>query len=444
MGRRASVSDRISGFGGAKQTYPYPTQQTYPYPTSTTTAAAASSTSTGPPKPSKFSAPAPVQHQQQQQQQKPFSYANNPFANTAKAPSPASVSAPDATNAPTSIANNPFLKNNVAAVPPAPSPSYSTPSLSRPQPQSAYQNNANVSTGGIDFQGLAQRFPYFTASEISAFHQQFTSFDKEGRGTIHQSDLQTVAQKAGESHQILVAKLTALRLTSSDTQLVSFESFLQACSALRQEKGAGVANRSKIVLHGQGGENTTHTINEDEKMSFVEHINFQLGGDKDLRAHMPIDVYTMEIFSKAKDGLILAKLINDSVPNTIDERVLNTSSKLNAFQMTENNNVVVNSAKAIGCSVVNIGSQDLMEGREHLILGLIWQIIKMGLQAKIDIKFHPEIVRLLEEGETLEGFLKLPAEQILIRWFNYHLKKAGWHRKVGNFSGDVKDGENYT
>jgi plastin-1 len=127
------------------------------------------------------------------------------------------------------------------------------------------------------------------------------------------------------------------------------------------------------------------------------------------------------------------------VPNTIDERVLNTSHKqLNAFQMTENNNVVVNSAKAIGCSVVNIGSQDLIEGREHLILGLMWQIIKAGLSAKIDIKYHPELFRLLEPGESLEEFLKLPAEQILLRWFNYHLKKAGWARKVNNFSGDIK------
>lgn len=112
--------------------------------------------------------------------------------------------------------------------------------------------------------------------------------------------------------------------------------------------------------------------------------------------------------------------------------------------MTENNNLVVNSAKAIGCSVVNIGSSDLIEGREHLILGLVWQIIKIGLQSKVDIKVHPELFRLLLPDETLEQFLKLPAEQILLRWFNYHLKKAGHARTVRNFTGDIKDGENYT
>ncbi|KAJ2762746.1 fimbrin [Coemansia nantahalensis] len=152
----------------------------------------------------------------------------------------------------------------------------------------------------------------------------------------------------------------------------------------------------------------------------------------------------MQLFDEARDGLVLSKLINYSSPDTIDERVLNRGRKLSPFQVTENNNVVINSAKAIGCSVVNIGSQDLAEGREHLILGLVWQIIKIGLFANIDIKLHPELYRLLEDGETLEDFLKLPADAILLRWFNYHLAAAGWHRRVSNFSGDIKDSENYT
>lgn len=111
--------------------------------------------------------------------------------------------------------------------------------------------------------------------------------------------------------------------------------------------------------------------------------------------------------------------------------------------MIENNNLVINSAKGFA-HVVNIGSSDLIEGREHLILGLIWQIIRRGLLSKIDIKLHPELYRLLEEDETLEQFLRLPPEQILLRWFNYHLKAANWHRRVANFSKDVQDGENYT
>lgn len=166
-----------------------------------------------------------------------------------------------------------------------------------------------------------------------------------------------------------------------------------------------------------------------------------------MASRYPIPTDTMQLFDECKDGLILCKLINDSVPDTIDTRVLNkgqTRKPLNAFQITENNNILIASAKAIGCSVVNIGSSDIAEGREHLILGLIWQIIRRGLLAQVDIKLHPELYRLCEEGETVDDLLRLTPDQILLRWFNYHLKAAGWHRKVNNFSKDVSDGENYT
>jgi len=40
--------------------------------------------------------------------------------------------------------------------------------------------------------------------------------------------------------------------------------------------------------------------------------------------------------------------------------------------------------------------------------------------------------------------MKLGAEQILLRWMNYHLKAAGSNKRVNNFSGDIKDSEAYT
>lgn len=215
------------------------------------------------------------------------------------------------------------------------------------------------------------------------------------------------------------------------------------------QRTGGHASKGSIgKIHVQGSSaNVTHTINEDERTEFTRHINAVLAGDPDIGSRLPFPTDTFEMFDECKDGLVLAKLINDSVPDTIDERVMNVPGrkikKLNAFHMTENNNIVIESAKGIGCSVVNIGSGDIIEVREHLILGLIWQIIRRGLLGKIDIKLHPELYRLLEEDETLEQFLRLPPEQILLRWFNYHLKAAKWHRTVSNFSTDVKDGENY-
>lgn len=55
------------------------------------------------------------------------------------------------------------------------------------------------------------------------------------------------------------------------------------------------------------------------------------------------------------------------------------------YTLQENLNLALNSASAIGCHVVNIGALDLKEGKPHLVLGLLWQIIKIGLFADIEL-----------------------------------------------------------
>ncbi|GAM22511.1 hypothetical protein SAMD00019534_056860 [Acytostelium subglobosum LB1] len=200
----------------------------------------------------------------------------------------------------------------------------------------------------------------------------------------------------------------------------------------------------KSDVNRLAGASGIHSFSEEEKVSFAEHMNSVLGGDAVADARLPIDPNTMDLFTRVQDGVLLCKLINASVPDTIDERALNTKVGMNRYQQTENGNIVVNSAKAIGCSVVNIGASDIMAGTEHLILGLIWQVIRIGLLSQITLANHPELFRLLEPGEEISDLLKLPAEAILLRWFNYHLKRANHPRKVTNFSGDIKDSECYT
>jgi plastin-1 len=152
----------------------------------------------------------------------------------------------------------------------------------------------------------------------------------------------------------------------------------------------------------------------------------------------------MDLFERAHDGLILCRLINLAVPDTIDDRALNVKEGMNVYHKTENINLALNAAKSIGCQVINIGAQDIIEGRPILILGLVWQIIKIQLLSHISLKEHPEMVVLLEEGEELASFIKLPPEQILLRWVNYHLKNAGSSRKMTNFGSDVTDSEIYS
>merc|ERR1719353_2146316 len=145
----------------------------------------------------------------------------------------------------------------------------------------------------------------------------------------------------------------------------------------------------------------------------------------------------------------MAKMINKAVAGTIDERALNKPKKskgLNPYQMGENQRLVIGSAKAIGCVVVNVHTSALVAGKPKQTLGLVWQIVRMQLMSRINLADCPEIFRLLEEGEDLDQLLALPPEDILIRWVNYHMKEAGNPRRLKRktFCKDIKDSEIYT
>jgi len=169
-------------------------------------------------------------------------------------------------------------------------------------------------------------------------------------------------------------------------------------------------------------------------------------GDPHLANVLPLDPNSMDLFTASSNGILMCKLINKAVYDTVDERALNIPKKkpLNKYQMIENQNLVINAAKSIGCTVVNVGPIDLVEGSPILGLGLIWQIVRIQLMSTISLKEHPELLRLLGEGEEMSDMLNKSPEQILLRWFNFQLEHAGSDRRVKNFGDDLADGEAYS
>lgn len=313
-----------------------------------------------------------------------------------------------------------------------------------------------------------KKYPELNQEEIFSIIDDFRNIDIDEKGWAEKKDvINAVAQKKKSSYDHVRETLKSVDVDASGH--VELDDFIELIAKLKLEpsfhtskqisgtqthtpetSNSSITNTSsghKTYIKGKTS-GTTHTVNDEERTEFTRHINSVLADDPDIGSRLPFDTETFQIFDECRDGLVLSKLINDSVPNTIDTRVLNMPGQkkksLNNFQMSENANIVINSAKAIGCVVVNVHSEDIIDGKEHLILGLIWQIIRRGLLSKVDIKYHPELYRLLEDDESLEQFLRLPPEQILLRWFNYHLKNAGSQRRVANFSKDISDGENYT
>ncbi|KAL5548515.1 hypothetical protein UlMin_003746 [Ulmus minor] len=286
----------------------------------------------------------------------------------------------------------------------------------------------------------------FTQVELHSLKTKFIS-RKNKNGKVTFEDLPPI-----------MAKLKAFREKYSEEEIkkmlgdtasdfsneIDFEGFLRAYLNLQgrtTEKSGGPKNSSSFLK----ATTTTllHTIIESEKAAYVAHINSYLGDDPFLKQFLPLDPASNDLFNLAKDGVLLCKLINVAVPGTIDERAINTKRVINLWERNENHTLCLNSAKAIGCTVVNIGEQDLIEGRPHLVLGLISQIIKIQLLADLNLKKTPQLVELVDDSKDVEELLSLPPDKVLLKWMNFHLQKAGYKKPVTNFSSDLRNGEAY-
>ena len=72
------------------------------------------------------------------------------------------------------------------------------------------------------------------------------------------------------------------------------------------------------------------------------------------------------------------------------------------------------------------------------MLAIIWQIVRLISIKDINLRDCKQIYLLLKDGEDVDALLKLPAEEILKRWMNYHLAKAG-QDPINNLGKDLAD-----
>ncbi|OWF37322.1 plastin-3-like [Mizuhopecten yessoensis] len=291
--------------------------------------------------------------------------------------------------------------------------------------------------------------------QIQEATEAFAQFDEDNNGYVTTDELGNVLESAGmKMPGYKIRKLVEDFDTKTKDGKIQFDEFIKLFEHLKSTTDIGVKFKKAVNkrqdLHTHGGTSeasvsgTTHSVKHAENAAYADWINRKLMDDKDLKDY-GLPLTQDNLFKKTQDGVILCKLINNAVEETIDERTIN-KTKLNAYTRTENQNLVISSAQAIGCTVVNIGPTDIENGEKnpHLILGMLWQIIRIGLLSEVNIVDHPNLAVLLEEGESVEDLLRLSPEQILIRWVNYQLKKSETDRRVSNFTEDIKDSEAYT
>ncbi|KII65035.1 Plastin-2 [Thelohanellus kitauei] len=278
------------------------------------------------------------------------------------------------------------------------------------------------------------------------------SYDKiASEKTITRDTVGEVFKEAGEAQPAFQIRDVCDKMGKKEGATVSFDDFIKMCQALdltklksNKYKDHVQAKTGVTVLSGyeQTASGTLHSVTDAERVSFTNYINRVLADDPDVKKRLPLNPEGDDLYVALQDGLILCKLVNIAVPGTVDERAIN-KAKITTFTSIENLNLGLNSCVAIGCHVVNVHSQDIMDKRVHLILGVLWQIIKLAMFKGIDLKVTPDLACMLRPGETLKDLLSLTPEELLLRWVNYQIEKVGYPGHVTNFGTDLKDSSVY-
>ena len=277
----------------------------------------------------------------------------------------------------------------------------------------------------------------FKAGDYNEMEKVFKAYDKNKNGLIESDEFLEILHALG--HRDLKQEDAASLMKGyelKDKEHMTFTEFLNIMKQFAKDENVQVdsfkTKKGKAMVRVSKGDNSFQfqTFSEEERTAYVKVINSSLADDPICKKYLPV---------------LLCKLINKAQEGTIDERVINKKENMNIFQQVENLNLAISAAKSIGLNCIGLNYDSIMDGKNYImVLGLMWQVVKLVVMRNIQLKHHPELIRLLNPGEQLSDLLKLSPEQLLLRWFNYHLKQAGYDKPIKNFSGDVKDSEKYT
>ena len=185
-------------------------------------------------------------------------------------------------------------------------------------------------------------------------------------------------------------------------------------------------------------EGEIHSYDPGELKAFIGLINDLLCTDIDIGKYLPLKD-ALSLTNACKDGILLCKLINAVSHGVIDIRAIDTKVPLTIYKMTENLNLAIYAAMSIGCCIVNITPQAIINEKIHLLMGMLWQIMRVYLLERISLRNNPGVALLSQPEESLEDILKLSSEKILVRWINYKLKMGNQNLNIKEIGNELKD-----
>jgi hypothetical protein len=284
---------------------------------------------------------------------------------------------------------------------------------------------------------------HMTPEEQTAAIRSFKNFDKNNDGTIVRDEFKNLLKDMGRDD--VSDKWIEDVFTRFDTDgdgKIDFMEYLVMVSQLKSEREGNFGHKEDIKdiaaskIEGQLGSH--HSYAAEERNSVARLFNKILDADEYVGDRFPIDPESDDLWHVMADGLVMIRVLNQIDKDAVDMRSVNRGKNgvCNIFEVRQNIELALTAAKG-RIKLVGVNASAFLEKKPHLLLGVSWQLARKVSTSKIDLKDCPEIYRLLKDGEDIKDLMKLPPEDILIRWINYHLRKAGQTRQVNNLGKDL-------
>ena len=98
--------------------------------------------------------------------------------------------------------------------------------------------------------------------------------------------------------------------------------------------------------------------------------------------------------------MLMIHLLNHIEKDCIDMRTVNKGSNLNIYKVRENLDQAFAVAKTM-IKVIGVDAQTFLDKTSYLMLGVLWQLVRLASMQAIQLADCPEIFRLLTDGEEL-------------------------------------------
>ena len=113
--------------------------------------------------------------------------------------------------------------------------------------------------------------------------------------------------------------------------------------------------------------------------------------------------------------------------DVLDTRALNVAAdgcELPEAARLQNHMLAVNAAVSIACAVPGLSPRQLLEPEAHrqVVLTQVFMLMKYGLMQQVMRLPTGELLALARPGETLTSLRRLPAEALMLRWLEHHVK----------------------